>query len=74
MNHGGQATWASPSNGQVNFEDLVSTLQDHWLKIAPKFPNVEDIKVIGIDLTKRGGQAAAKAIDENRAMVNQPDE
>ena len=26
----------------------------------------EDIKVIGIDLTKRGGLAAAKAIETNR--------
>lgn len=74
VNHGGQATWASPNDGQVKFEDLVTTLQDYWLDIAPKFPNVEDIRVIGIDLTKRGGQASAKAVEENRAMVNQPNE
>lgn len=74
VNHGGQATWASPSNGLVNFEDLVTALQDYWLVIEPRFPNVEDIKVIGIDLTKRGGQAAAKAMEENQAMVNQSDE
>lgn len=74
VNHGGQATWASPNDGQVKFEDLVTTLQDYWLDIAPKFPNVEDIRVIGIDLTKRGGQASAKAVEENRAMVKQPNE
>lgn len=67
VNHGGQATWASPRDGQVSFYDLVTALQKHWLAIAPKYPNVEDIKVIGIDLTKRGGQAATKAIESNRA-------
>jgi len=74
VNHGGQAAWASLSNDLVNFEGLVTALQNHWLAIAPKFPNVEDIKVIGIDLVKRGGQAAAKAVEKNRAMVNQPNE
>lgn len=74
VNHGGKGTWALPNNDQVDFQELVTALQDYWLAITPKFPNVEDIKVIGIDLTKRGGQAAAKAIEENRAMVNQPDE
>lgn len=74
VNHGGQATWASPSNGLVNFEDLVTALQDYWPTIAPKFPNVEDIEVIGIDLTKRGGQAAAKAIEGNLAVANRPED
>jgi len=27
--------------------------------------------VIGVDLTKRGGRAAAKAIESNQAKVNQ---
>ncbi|WP_442108423.1 hypothetical protein [Pseudomonas sp. NUPR-001] len=74
VNHGGQATWASPNNGQVKFEDLVTALQNHWLAIAPKFPNVEDIKVIGIDLTKRGGRASVVAIEANQAMATQPGE
>lgn len=30
--------------------------------IVRRYPNAEDIKVIGIDLTKRGGQVAAEAI------------
>ncbi|MFP3507793.1 hypothetical protein, partial [Burkholderia sp. SIMBA_062] len=74
LNHGGQATWESPSNGLVNFEDLVTALQDYWLTIAPKFPNVEDIEVIGIDLTKRGGQAAAKAIESKLAVAHRPED
>lgn len=40
----------------------LSELQGNWLTTAPRFLDVEDIKVIGIDLTKRGGRAAAQAI------------
>jgi hypothetical protein len=71
VNHGGQATWETPNKGRVRFDDLVVALQEHWLTIAPRFPDVEDIKVIGIDLTKRGGRAAAKAIESNQAKVSQ---
>jgi hypothetical protein len=28
-------------------------LQEHWKLLSSKFPNVDDIIVIGIDLTKR---------------------
>jgi hypothetical protein len=52
--------WETPTKGQLGFNDLVIALQEHWLVVASKFPNVEDIKVIGIDLTKRGGAAAIK--------------
>jgi hypothetical protein len=31
-------------------------LQQHWLFLAPRYPNIEDIQVIGIDLTKRGAE------------------
>jgi hypothetical protein len=73
VNHGGQATWETPTIGRVGFNDLVITLQEHWLFIAARFPNVEDIKVIGIDLTKRGGAAAIKAIEANQAKASQND-
>ncbi len=70
VNQGGQTTWASPRNDQVQFDDLVTALQDYWLAIALKFPNVEDIKIVGIDFTKRGGRAAAVATDANQAMAS----
>ncbi|MEQ4339017.1 hypothetical protein ABNM62_11155 [Pseudomonas syringae] len=69
LNHGGQVTWETPNKGPQRFEGLVTALQKYWLTIASKFPNVEDIKVIGIDLTKRGGRAALKAVEANRAQV-----
>lgn len=70
VNHGGQASWESPTKGRVGFNELVNALQDHWLTIAPRFPNVEDIMVIGIDLTKRGGAAAIKAIEANQPQAS----
>ncbi|MBP1144484.1 hypothetical protein AB7M18_003912 [Pseudomonas viridiflava] len=36
------------------FEELIEGLQQYWRKLAPQFPEVEDIEVIGVDLTKRG--------------------
>jgi hypothetical protein len=71
VNNGGQVAWDSPNKGRIGFEDLVIALQEHWLAIASKFPNVEDIKVIGIDLTKRGGVTATKAIKANQAEASQ---
>lgn len=69
VNNGGQVSWVTPNKGPQRFEGLVAALQEYWLTIAPEFPNVEDIKIIGIDLTKRGGTAAFKAIEANRAQL-----
>lgn len=71
VNHGGQATWETLTKVRVGFSDLVIALQEHWLVIASRFPNVEDIKVIGIDLTKRGGAAAIKAIEFRQVKASQ---
>jgi len=46
--------WELPESGNlVKFYELVVALQNHWLQISPKFPNIDDIMIIGIDLTKR---------------------
>ncbi len=46
--------WVLPGSGnRVDFVELTTALQDLWPRISPKFPNVDDISVIGIDLTKR---------------------
>jgi hypothetical protein len=41
--------------------------------IASRFPNLEDIKITGIDLTKRGG-GATKVIEANQAEASQIDD
>jgi len=46
--------WDVPdSDNRVDFSGLIAGLQDHWLRISPKFSNVDDTTVIGINLTKR---------------------
>jgi hypothetical protein len=51
---GDKGGWDVPgSDNRVNFSGLTAALQDHWRRISPKFSNVDDITVIGIDLTKR---------------------
>ncbi|NTU73465.1 hypothetical protein HGB07_04840 [Candidatus Roizmanbacteria bacterium] len=51
---GEKSQWEVPcSANRVDFEGLAGALQEYWTQISPKFSNVDDIKVIGIDLTKR---------------------
>lgn len=75
--HGSRPGWEVPNVGHVqDFNILVVALQKYWETIASRFPNVEDIQVIGIDLTKRGARAEdasskrkakrnAKAVESN---------
>lgn len=51
---GEKARWELPnSTNHVDFTGLVSSLQSYWLDIARDFPKIDDIRIIGIDLTKR---------------------
>ncbi len=51
---GDKPKWDLPGSGnRVDFAGLITALQAHWLQISPKFSSVDDITVIGIDLTKR---------------------
>ncbi|MEA1648788.1 hypothetical protein UAJ10_07130 [Nitrospirillum sp. BR 11164] len=51
---GKKAWWEHPSGGRLeSFDALVGGLRQHWERLATKMANVEDIVVIGIDLTKR---------------------
>ena len=46
--------WEMPDNAnRVDFLGLVTALQEYWKHISTKFRGVDDITVIGIDLTKR---------------------
>jgi hypothetical protein len=47
--------WQIPgSRKTVNFVGLVEALRQHWSFLAPKYPGVDEITIIGIDLSKRG--------------------
>jgi hypothetical protein len=50
-----KSRWEIPGVKQpVDFEGLIQALRSHWVNIASKFPDIDDITVIGIDLSKRG--------------------
>lgn len=71
---GGKRTWEIPGRKGVTFTDLVTELQRYWLTLAPLYSNIEDIRVIGIDLTKRGGGLAATFIGANQAEASRHSE
>jgi hypothetical protein len=51
---GAQQRWQLPGDaGSVDFDGLVLALRRHWEALSPRLPNVQDVLVIGIDLTKR---------------------
>jgi len=52
---GTKSSWDLPNGRRADtFETLVDELQRHWMLISNDYPGVEDIRVIGIDLTRRG--------------------
>jgi hypothetical protein len=52
---GTKSYWDLPNGRRAKtFEMLVDELQRHWTLISNDYPGVEDIRVIGIDLTQRG--------------------
>ncbi|MCE1194542.1 MAG: hypothetical protein LWW96_20545 [Acidovorax sp.] len=48
--------WKLPDGRSVDFVTLVAALQSHWTCVATHHSGVEEIQVIGIDLTKRAGK------------------
>ncbi|AMA59430.1 hypothetical protein [Bradyrhizobium sp. CCGE-LA001] len=47
--------WQLPSGERVDFDELLQSLRNHWNSITGEHPRVEDITVVGIDLSKRFG-------------------
>lgn len=48
-------SWDLPVGGRAeSFEELLAALRQHWAILASQYPNVEDLAVVGIDLTRRG--------------------
>ena len=46
--------WDVPgSANRVDFDELTRALQQHWESISAKYPGIDEITVVGIDLTKR---------------------
>jgi hypothetical protein len=57
---GRKSYWDLPDGRRADtFDMLIDELQRHWTLISNDYPGVEDIRVIGIDLTRRGIDAKA---------------
>jgi hypothetical protein len=57
---GKRSYWDLPNGRRVDtFETLVDELQRHWILISSDYPGVEDIRIIGIDLTRRDDNSKA---------------
>lgn len=64
--------WKLPGGQDTEkFESLVEQLQRHWTTLSPQFPGIEDIIVMGIDLTKRGSHAKAPSTIEPCLATNE---
>jgi hypothetical protein len=54
VRNGRKKEWHLPVTGRaVGFSGLVNELQRHWGTIANQFPGIDDVSVVGIDLTLR---------------------
>lgn len=56
-----QPWWTFPGKKRDAFKELINELQQQWRLLAPNLPNIEDVEVIGINLTKRGGDRLVPA-------------
>ncbi|MET3414354.1 hypothetical protein [Methylobacterium sp. 1030] len=51
---GEQKSWRIPGRRKaVSFGELVESLQSYWSVLSPEYPGVDELTVVGIDLTKR---------------------
>jgi hypothetical protein len=66
-----QKHWQLPSGELVVFAELVAALQSHWVTVSTAHPGVEEIHVIGIDLTKRAKAPIPKKKPEKGAPANE---
>lgn len=67
---GVQKRWQMPNKKWVDFDGLVTALQSHWASVTGAHPRVEEITVIGIDLTKRAiAPTPAKKSVAKKALV-----
>jgi hypothetical protein len=66
--------WQLPRGEMANFDELISALQQHWASVANTHPRVEEIKVIGIDLTKRAQSPVPKKSTKSKNASNKTKE
>lgn len=53
VHQGSKTSWELPDGKRVSFGELVETLKKQWIELSPRYPNVDELTIIGIDLTIR---------------------
>jgi hypothetical protein len=56
LNNGTERVWTVGEGDRVDFEGLVNALEARWRELAPNFPEIDDVQVIGIGLPTRAGR------------------
>jgi len=53
VHNGTEKAWTVGAGDRVDFEGLVEALAARWRQIAPSFPDIDDVHVVGINLPLR---------------------
>lgn len=54
FDRGESGRWALPGGTRTEtLDDLVAALERHWMNVSERYPRIEEITVIGIDLRRR---------------------
>lgn len=69
--------WAMPDGTKATtLDELVTALRRHWLAISERYPGVDEIEIVGLDLTRRtaarGGKETTKSRDPAAAPERPP--
>lgn len=58
VHNGTEKAWTVGEGKRVDFAGLVEALKVRWSEIAPNFPEIDDVQVVGINLPLRAGVPA----------------
>ena len=60
---GTQSYWKLPDGTRAeDLPTLVDALQKHWAVISNRYPGIEDVRVVGVDLEERGRRPSGQSI------------
>jgi hypothetical protein len=68
VHNGKKKEWTVREGDRVNFEGLVKALEARWRAIAENYPEIDDVRVVGINLPFRTG---VHSVDEEVAAAPQ---
>jgi hypothetical protein len=58
--------WTLPNGKRVGFDELLEALRVHWSVLSPSYPQIDDMTVVGIDLSNRFKSPTKTAINRRK--------